>query len=166
MAPIRKPRSKLSKLLIVPALVICLPLLVIWLPLYLLFCGFLYGSVFLTWLPRGKNILFVYSNSPHWKDHIETNVLSKVNDKTIVLNWSERKTWDRWSLPVMCFHHFNGSGREFNPMAIVFRPFRKAKLFRFWKSFMEYKHGNTAPLRETEKLFFEYADENNENACL
>jgi hypothetical protein len=72
-----------------------------------------------------------------------------------VLNWSQRSNWNRWSLPVLCFRHFGGD-REFNPMAIVFRPFRKARVFRFWRPFRDRKHGTPSALQEAEKAFFEY----------
>lgn len=45
-----------------------------------------------TWGIRRKYILFVYSNSPIWKDVIENEVIPAIVDKTIVLNWSERTT--------------------------------------------------------------------------
>jgi len=40
---------------------------------------------------KGRFILFVYSNSPNWKDYIESNVLPRVENYSIALNWSERK---------------------------------------------------------------------------
>ncbi len=86
-----------------------------------------------------KYILFVYSNSPIWKDVIEKEVIPAIVDKTIVLNWSERKTWQP-SLAVWAFHYFGGR-RNFNPLAIVFRPFKLNQTFRFYEAFQDYKHG-------------------------
>lgn len=92
-----------------------------------------------TWGIRGKYILFVYSNSPIWKDVIENEVIPAIVDKTIVLNWSERTTWQP-SLAVCAFHYFGGR-RNFNPLAIVFRPFKLNQTFRFYEAFQDYKHG-------------------------
>jgi hypothetical protein len=50
-----------------------------------------------------------------------------------MLNWSERSTWRKWPLTQQVFYCFGGR-RKFNPMVIMFRPFRRAKLFRFRQS--------------------------------
>jgi hypothetical protein len=36
---------------------------------------------------------------------------------------------------------YYGHTREFNPLVIVFKALRPARVFRFWKPFKEYKHG-------------------------
>ena len=54
----------------------------------------------------------------------------------------------------LAFFHFGGY-REFNPLAIVFRPFRFTRKFRFWKAFRDYKHGHPVKLREMERDFFD-----------
>jgi hypothetical protein len=140
-------------------LLVLLPILIPCVALYVLISLFatlvLYVAVFAFWLPRGKDTLFVYSNSPHWKEYIELNILPAVGQRCVVLNWSERGTWRQWSLAVSCFRHFGG-GREFNPMAVVFRRFRRAKVFRFWRSLHEFKHGNPAPLFNLQAELFGY----------
>jgi hypothetical protein len=72
--------------------------------------------------------------------------------RAVILNWSERKRW-RFSLASIAFRHFGGH-REFNPLAVVFRPFRPTRKFRFWPPFREFKQGNAEPLRHTEQAFF------------
>ena len=39
------------------------------------------------------------------------------------------------------FRTFKGD-RNFNPLVLLFRPFRRAKVFRFWQPFQEWKHGH------------------------
>jgi hypothetical protein len=107
------------------------------------------------WCSRGRDILFVYSNSPTWHDYIERHILPYLGDRAIVLNWSERKRW-RPSLARMAFRHFGGS-RQFNPMGIVFRPFRPTRKFRFWQPFQDFKHGHSEALRNVESAFFRSA---------
>jgi hypothetical protein len=104
------------------------------------------------WCLRGRDILFVYSDSPTWHDYVERHILPYLGDRAIVLNWSERKRW-RPSLARMVFRHFGGS-RQFNPIGIVFRPLRRTRTFRFWKPFQDYKHGHSESLREIESDFF------------
>lgn len=109
----------------------------------------LYLAIWLVWCRSGARALLVYSRSPHWQTHIENIFLPKLPSSTIVLNWSDRSTWPRWSLSVRAFNHFLGY-REHTPSVIVFRPFRRAKVFRLFEAFQEFKHGNSEPLQNLE----------------
>jgi hypothetical protein len=82
----------------------------------------------------------VYSNSPIWKAYIEKEILPTIQNQAVILNWSERKNWKN-SLAVLAFRYFGGQ-RNFNPMAVVFRPLRLAKTYRFYEAFKEFKYGN------------------------
>jgi len=144
-APMKRQRDKSSRSIlgaagIVVILPIVLPLTLIALALGVAHRAALYALVWTLWLPRGKDILFVCSDSPIWHEYMTTQVLPFVRARTQVLNWSERKRWPRLSLPVSVFHSFGG-GREFNPLVIVFRPFGRARSFRFWQPFQDWKHG-------------------------
>ena len=97
-------------------------------------------------------MLFVYSDSTIWKEHIEATVLPKLSPKVVILNWSERKRW-KVSLATLLFHHFGG-GFEFNPMALVFRPFHTRTQFRFFKPFQAWKKGHRSALERMESDFF------------
>lgn len=142
----RKKQSLSLKLknaaLVVIVLPFVLPLALLAITLHLLYRLVLYLLVWALWLPRGKDILFVYSDSPIWHEYMTTHVLPLVQDRAVVLNWSERKAWKRWSLAVAVFRHF-GQGREFNPMVLLFRPFQLARPFRFWSAFKDWKRGYT-----------------------
>lgn len=105
------------------------------------------------WCPRGRDVLFVYSDSPIWHDEIESRILPELGDRAIVLNWSERKRW-RWSVARWAFRHFGGD-REFNPLAVVFRPFGRTRVFRFWQPFQDFKHGRPEPLDDMKAKFFQ-----------
>lgn len=106
----------------------------------------------LLWLPVGRRVLFVYSNSPVWKTHIETEILPRLPSTATVLNWSERSQWSSWSLPVWLFRFYGG--REYNPLAILVRPWSGPKVFRFWRAFRDFKHGKHETLRSLEAAFF------------
>lgn len=117
---------------------------------YLLYGLVLQLAIWLLWCPRQKFILFVYSDSPTWKEYIETNILPSLQNYAIVLNWSEREKWQSaFSLPTMAFRYFGGY-REFNPLAVVFRPLRWTRVFRFWQPFKDFKHGKKDSLRKVE----------------
>ncbi len=47
----------------------------------------LYMLVWLLWLPKGKDTLVVYSDSPIWRDYMETQVVPLVQEPAILLNW-------------------------------------------------------------------------------
>jgi hypothetical protein len=96
----------------------------------------------------------VYSDSPIWKPHIEAEVLPRLPSTAAILNWSERSQWSRWNLSVWLFRFYAGN-REYNPLAIVIRPWRGPKLFRFWRAFRDSKHGTVESLRMLEASFFQ-----------
>lgn len=137
-------------------LILLLSLLVVILPLLLVV--FVITSVCLRvviwswWCVRGRDILFVYSDSPVWHDYIEQHILPYLGERAVVLNWSQRKRW-RISLARLAFHHFGGY-RQFNPIGVVFRPFGRTRTFRFWQPFQDFKHGQPEALHKMETEFF------------
>ena len=124
---------------------IILPLALIGFILFPLHRATLNLLIWLLWIPRGKDVLLVYSDSPIWRDYMRTQVLPLVQERAVVLNWSERKSWPRWSAAHSAFRSFGG-GREFNPLVVVYRPFRRAQCFRFFSPFKDWKRGNTEPV--------------------
>jgi hypothetical protein len=131
--------------LIVVLLPIIIPFAAVVLVLYWLHRMALYGLIWLLWLPRGKDVLLVYSDSPIWHDYMTTQVIPLVQDRAVILNWSERHKWSTWSFSVHVFRSFGGNN-EFCPMVGVFQPFRRARLFRFWSPFKELKRGDKEPV--------------------
>ncbi len=132
---------------------IVLPLVLVAVTLGLAHRAVLYALVWLLWLPRGTDTLLVYSDSPIWQEYMTSQVLPLVQERAVVLNWSERKRWPRLSLAVHVFHSFGGR-REFNPMVIVFRPFARAKRFRFWQPFQDWKRGYKEPVERLRQELF------------
>ncbi len=127
-------------------------LVIVFLPLLIALgvCSLIYGiflrlTIWAFYCTRGTNVLFVYSDSPIWKDYLDQHVVPHLPDSTLRLNWSERSTWNRASFPVRIFRYFGGD-KAFNPLAVVFHPFRKAKVFRFWQPFKDFKHGKAEAL--------------------
>ena len=131
--------------LIVVLLPIIIPFAATVLVLYWLHKMALYGLIWLLWLPRGKDVLLVYSDSPIWHDYMTTQVIPLVQNRAVILNWSERHKWSKWSFSVHVFRSFGGTN-DFNPMVAVFQPFRRARLFRFWSAFKELKRGDNEPV--------------------
>lgn len=144
--------APLVLLLLAIALPIALAYLAVWLAVTLL----LQVVVWTTWCPRRRYALVVYSDSPIWGPYFEREILPAVGPRGVVLNWSERKRW-KWSLPVALFRAFAGS-REFNPIAIVFRPFRWPRRFRFYQAFRARKHGEPEEVDETRRQLLELLD--------
>ena len=153
----KKEMKKRSKLHDTLAVAIGLPLFLLLIPVvivkFIIEVVFIYSVVWLTWNTKGIHLLFVYSDSPNWQEYIETQVLPRLPDKRIVLNWSKRKQWKRFSLSTIIFRHFAGEA-AFNPMAIVIRPFRLARVYRFYEPFKEFKHGKPESLKNIESSLF------------
>jgi hypothetical protein len=139
--------------LIILLLTVLLPLIVLALTLWLLHRVTLYVLVWVLWLPKGKDVLFVYSDSPIWKEYMTQQLLPLVQERAIVLNWSERSKWREWSLPVRVLRSLGG-GPDFNPMVILFRPLRPALAFRFWSAFKEWNHGEPEAVERLRKELF------------
>jgi hypothetical protein len=137
-------------LLFSPVLLVILPLAIL---LFILTSIFLRLAIWSCWSVRGRDVLFVYSDSPVWHDYIEQRILPHISERAVVLNWSQRKRW-RFSLARMAFHHF-GSYRQFNPLGVVFRPFGRTHTFRFWQPFRDLKHGHSEALQKMEAEFFQ-----------
>jgi hypothetical protein len=145
--PVSTRRKVLELTFIVLLLPIILPLAIVGLVLHFLNKAFVYLLVWAWWLPRGKDVLFVSSDSPIWKEYMEDEVFPLVAKRAMVLSWSARSEWSKWSFAVRVFRTF-GRGRDFNPMVVLFRPFRSARIFRFRPAFRERKHGNSANIEE------------------
>lgn len=140
-----------SKAFITLLLIILSPILIIAVFLYLLWGAILYIAIWVTW--KKQRVLFVYSDSPVWKDYIEGEILPYIQDTAVILNWSERRNW-KTSLAILAFQYFSGY-RNFNPIAIVFRPFHFVKTYRFFEAFKEFKRGDPKRVEEIRKDFFD-----------
>ena len=107
---------------------------------------------------QGRFVLFVYSNSPNWKDYIESKILPRIDEHAVTLNWSERKKWKTQSpFEARVFRRWAGES-EFNPIAIVLPPNGKVKVVRFWQAFKDYKHGRDHTLKRAEEELFKEVD--------
>jgi hypothetical protein len=151
----RREKQPLSRRIAKAAFLVVLlpfiiPLAVAALTLYWLHQLVLYTLIWLLWLPRGKDVLLIYSDSPIWHDYMTTQVLPLVQKRAVILNWSERSRWRKWSFSVHVFRSIGGH-EQFNPMVAVFRPFRRAEIFRFWSAFMDWKRGYTEPVERLRK---------------
>lgn len=97
-------------------------------------------------------MLWVYSDSLHWKDYCEQNIHPRIRDHATLLNWSQRKLWwHRNALAVRIFKHWSGvtghqsggkqrySGRNFNPLAVIFLPKSEPVVLQFYPAFKQMK---------------------------
>lgn len=140
-------RRAVEAALIIVLLPVVIPLALIGLLLHFLNKAAVYLLVWLWWLPSGKDVLFVCSDSPVWKEYMETEIFPLVSGRAVVLNWSARHKWPKWSFTIRVFRTF-GHRRDFNPMVVLFRPLRKARIFRFLPAFKDFKHGQTEGLEK------------------
>ncbi len=145
-------------LLVVTAIVLVLLWLLLRLPFYLLYRVVLRIAVELLWGIRGKRILLVYSRSPHWQQYIESTWLPRIESHATVLNWSDRLLWARQHhLASLVFSHWKPE-HNFNPMVILFPPWRPVQRIGFYNAFRDFKHGKESKLRDAETQLFRFAD--------
>lgn len=141
--------------LLAPLVILVIPFALAILIGLMIYGVLLTAIVWLVWCTRGVDTLVVYSDSPIWRDYMLENVIPCLRGRSVVLNWSERRHWRWYSLPVAVFHFFGGA-REYAPIAVVFRPFRWPRTFRFWQPFRDRKHGDLFPLHGVEDRLYEY----------
>jgi len=176
-------RIRTRNLAAVGCMAIALPVLVILSPVFVLAAwydhyrtGALRRAFQRRFGTKDKIGVLVYSNGPHWQRYIEDNWLPRFGHRFVVLNWSERSTWQRdHALESKIFRRFAGA-REFNPIAIIlndvgphaawrawiravrsrdlvgmFAPgVAEAHVIRFWQPFKDFKHGKDRGLRAAE----------------
>lgn len=99
-------------------------------------------AVRLMWIPKGKYLLVVHSESPVWSPYLKGHLIPETSAHAVLLNWSERKSWSRAQLSTQVFDAIVGS-REHTPSVVLFDPWWKPKVYRFWKPFKAYKRGDT-----------------------
>jgi len=75
----------------IPLFLLLLPLLLVALVFWALYSLSLYLLVWTCWLTRGRDLLFVYSDSPHWKQYIEEEILPRIQHRSV-------KRWDSMAL--------------------------------------------------------------------
>ena len=110
-----------------------------------IYMAILYLAVWLRWCRNGTRVFVVYSRSPHWQARFEQQLLPSLPRSAIIVNWSDRNSWRGCSLATHVFNNFLGRF-EHTPSVIVFRPFRRAKIVRFYKAYQSFKHGNAEPV--------------------
>jgi hypothetical protein len=140
-----------------PLLIVLLPLIVIAVAIWFVAAIGVLVAVWATWCSRGRYALIVYSNSPIWQQYFDEQVLPAIGNRSVVLNWSDRKRWNVW-LSVASFRMFAGH-RDFNPMVIVFPPFRWPRRFRFYEAFRTFKHGRPESVERIRTDLFDLLDQ-------
>lgn len=149
--------KKMANALGLPLFILFLPLILVAITCYLLAGLFLHIAIWCCWCLRGRYVLLVYSSSPIWQGYVEEEILRRLGECAVVLNWSERGRW-RQTLAVLAFRYFGGH-REFNPLAVVFQPFRIARQFRFYRPFREFKQGRPEAVEKMKRELFDLVDE-------
>jgi hypothetical protein len=146
-------RDRLFLALSLPVLLVLLPVVLLSLlavlAIILVANALVLIAVWMLWSPRGKDTLVVYSQSPHWKEYFESDLLPKLERRAMALNWSERSRWSWFDLRVVLFRAFKGN-KSFVPMILVVPPFQRPKTFCFYEAFQDFKHGKEQSLRELE----------------
>ena len=95
----------------------------------------------------GKDVVVVYTDSPHWKEYIETRWLPRWAHRVIALDRS--RPW-RADQPEARLWRTVAGSVEHTPVVIVVPPHGEVQIVRFFLAFRDYKHGKDTRLREAE----------------
>jgi hypothetical protein len=116
---------------------------------------FIHLAVWISWIPRGVDILLVYSDSPTWKAQIEETLAPLLKTRAVILNTSDRNRW-QGGLASMTANYFARTRRA-APCCVLFRPLRRARVFRLRRPFQDLKYGQPETLAGIENEFFDLA---------
>lgn len=106
--------------------------------------------------PKSKYILFIYSDSEHWAPYIEQNIIPKIQESAIIINRTKQQNWKQeYKAEYKAIAHW--AHEDINPIALVFKPYRRVKSFRFYEAFRDYKHGKDSSLHAMCNEFYNYA---------
>jgi hypothetical protein len=94
-----------------------------------------------------KDVVVVYTDSPHWREYIETRWLPRWGDRAIAFDRS--KPWREDQPEARLWRAVAGSA-EHTPLVIVVPPSGRVHIVRFFLAFRDYKHGKDRRLREAE----------------
>lgn len=103
----------------------------------------------------GKDLLFVYTASPHWQPYIEAHWIPRWESRAVVLN----RSLPGWQVrPEAALWRRLGGPLEHTPVAIVVPPHGAPRVVRFYSAFRDYKHGKAAQLLTRERALQEHLD--------
>ena len=95
----------------------------------------------------GKDLLIVYSDSPHWGEYIEREWLRRWGHRAVVFNRS--RPWSESQPEAQLWRAVAGTV-EHTPVAIVVPRRGLPRVVRFFLAFRDFKHGKDRKLREAE----------------
>ena len=98
--------------------------------------------------PPAKDLLLVFTASPHWLPRIEQEWLPRWADRAVLFNRSE--PWSAQQVEARLWKAFGGFV-EHTPLAIVLPRRGKPVVVRFFLAFRDFKHGKPARLLQAEQ---------------
>ena len=90
----------------------------------------------------------MYTDSPRWKEHIESRWVERWRNRTVTLNRSH--PWSRKQPEAALWLAVAGIV-EHTPLAIVVPATGKFRVIRFFRAFKDLKHGKDARLHAAEE---------------
>lgn len=139
--------NRLIPWLVLPIALLLLPIALVRGVLRGLHAATLYARV---WSRHARWIVFVTSDSPKWKEHVETRILPLLPAGAVVVNRS--KPWSKASLEGRVFRHFGGQ-HDYCPIGLVFERGKRVRTFRFFRAFQQAHQGDASALEDTQAAF-------------
>tara|TARA_R110002072_G_scaffold95501_1_gene210577 strand:+ start:977 stop:1450 length:474 start_codon:yes stop_codon:yes gene_type:complete len=139
-------------IIIVPIIIIVLPV-IFWIMLIVgILKTYIRFRLRIKW-PENTFILFTYSESENWTDYIEQKIIPRIAAHAQIINRSQQKDWkSRYPTERRALESWGNL--NINPVAIVFRPWKPAKVIAFYEAFRDLKHGKESTINaKTEELF-------------
>lgn len=97
----------------------------------------------------GKDLLLVYTDSPHWAPYIEDKWLPRWGARAVALNRS--RPWSPDRPEVALWRALIRQYDEHTPLAVVLPRHGPPKVVRLFKAFRDHKHGRGQRLKAAER---------------
>jgi hypothetical protein len=130
--------------IVIVLLVALLPVLVLWYVARLVRGSWLRSRILLTW-PKGKIALVAYTDNRKWAPYIQQEILPAIERSCVVVDRFHAQWKERFPLEAQLINHWGGHF-SYNPIAIVFPPLGRPRVFRLYKPFQEMRRGRPEQL--------------------
>ncbi|HEX7966057.1 MAG TPA: hypothetical protein VF651_10085 [Gammaproteobacteria bacterium] len=95
--------------------------------------------------PANKWILVSYTESEHWSQYLETEIIPRLGDACVVINRSRPDWKQKYPIEAKAIKVW-GKNRQYNPMIVLVPKVGRVKIFRLFEEFKAKKHGKSGPL--------------------
>jgi hypothetical protein len=111
------------------------------------------------WFPKGKYVFFLYSSSKKWENYFKNELIPKIQDKSIIWNWSTRYQdgWDSDRFASRILSLYRPETHSY-PIAVVFLSSGAVKVFKFYIPYVKMIKSGKPDYKKLEEEFLVFVN--------